>query len=468
MKKECRLLVENALLITMNPSRDVIGNGAVAIDGDIVVGVGTTSEIRSEFCPIDCIDAKGAIVHPGFIDAHNHIVHTSCRGVFPDIHGTANSPVNFADWKADVCDEDEAVATLAASLELLRSGFTMFVEPGSIFATDAAAAAINQVGIRALLSPAYLWDAREPFDAIPSLYSESLMARVPISSERALTTVEQELSRNQTPGNRVLGYIFVYGEGTATPQLLIKAHAAAKDHKVPLHLHAGYVPKGAEIYREMTGMNQIEHFAELGILDPRTVLVHANILNEREELLVAETGTQLVWCPTAFFSLGLNASKDIFRMTARHTRGVAISLGSDGAFDATPAANMLSARQISQHFNQPLSPEILLEMQTINAAKAAGLEDSIGSIESGKKADIIIRQANTAEAAQGNNPAHTLGLIIGTGSVDTVLVDGEKIFQSGHSTRVDEGTIAKTLSESIAKRAARLGINPNAGWPVRR
>ena len=100
------------------------------------------------------MDANGGIVHPGFIDAHNHIVHTSCRGVFGNIHDTGSSPINFADWKAGVTDDDEAAATAMAGLEMLRSGFTMFIEPGSLFSTEAGAEAVERVGLRALFRPA--------------------------------------------------------------------------------------------------------------------------------------------------------------------------------------------------------------------------------------------------------------------------------------------------------------------------
>ena len=105
-------------------------------------------------------------------------------------------------------------------------------------------------------------------------------------------------------------------------------------------------------------------------------------------------------------------------------------------------------------------------MQTINAAEAAGLGAELGSLESGRRADVVVRAARAAESYPANNPVHLLALTMGTGSVDTVLVNGEAVFSGGHSTRVDEAEVYRTVSDSVVKRAERLGIDPGPDWPV--
>ncbi len=464
-KSICDILIHNGQVITMDSERRIYRPGAVAITGSRIVEVGADSELRHRFDARKTVDAEDGIVHPGFIDAHNHIVHTSCRGVFGNVHDTGSSPVNFADWKAGVTDEDEAAATAMASLEMLRSGFTMFIEPGSLFSTEAGAEAVERVGLRALFAPLYLWDRRESFDAIPSLVSSSLIARAPVNRDRSLEQLDVELHRNKDPEALVRGYIFVYGLGTASPDLLQAAHICARDNNVPLHLHAGYVPREAEIYRATTGASQLVHLQELGVLDERTVIVHANVLDEAEENAVHETGCQIVWCPAAFFSLGLGRNAR-FRMAERYRRGIRVSLGADAARDCTPGNTMLAARYASQTYEDPLSPGALLEMQTINAAAAAGLDAELGSLESGKRADVVVRSARAAEAYPANNPIHLLALTMGSGSVETVLVNGEVVFSGGHSVRVDETEVYRTVSDSVAERAKRLGIALDPEWPI--
>lgn len=454
----CDILIRNARIITMNAARTIYDAGAIAVTDRRITEVGGDQDLAARYRAGRTIDAGGGITHPGFIDAHNHIVHTTCRGVFANIGASANEPVNFADWKAGVTDEDETAATEMAGLEMLRGGFTMFIEPGSLFSTDAAAAAVEHVGLRALLSPLYLWDRPEPFEAIPSLYSKSLMARAPIDHDRAMALLDTELHRNAAPDALARGYIFIYGEGTASAELLQGAKSIARERKVPLHLHAGYVPHGQEIYTQMTGKSQLAHLQELDVLDQDTVIVHANVLDAAEEQAVRDSNCQLVWCPGAFLSLGLSGQVG-FDMSARHRHGTRISLGADGAFDGTPGETFRAARFVSQHYADPLDPTDLLEMHTVNAAAAAGLHADLGSLEAGKRADIVVRSARATEGHPDNNPCHVLALTLGTGSVDTVLVDGREVMRAGRSTRVDELEINRTVSASVRARAERLGID---------
>ena len=460
----CDILIHNGQVITMDPERRIYRSGAVAVTGSRIVEVGADADLRNRFDAGETLDAEGGIVHPGFIDAHNHIVHTSCRGVFGNVRDTGSSSVNFADWKAGVTGEDEAAATVMAGVEMLRGGFTMFIEPGSLFSTDAAAEAVERVGMRALFAPLYLWDRRETFEAVPTLVSPSLTARAPVDLDRSLNQLDVELHRNNDPEALVRGYVFLYGLGTASPELLQAAHTCARDNDVPLFLHSGYVPGEGEIYRAMTGTSQLVHLRELGVLDEHTVIVHANVLDEEEEVAVQETGCRIVWCPAAFFSLGLGRGAD-FKMAERHRRGVPVSLGTDAARDSTPGDTMLAAHFVSQTYQDPLSPGTLLEMQTINAAAAAGMDSELGSLESGKRADVVVRSAGAAEAYPANNPLHLLALTMGTGSVDTVLVNGEVVFSEGHSVRVDEAEVYRTVSDSVVARADRLGIDLDHGWP---
>ena len=460
----CDILIRNGQVITMDPERRIYWPGAVAVTGSRIVEVGADADLQRRYEARQTVDAGGGIAHPGFIDAHNHVVHTSCRGVFDDVRDTA-SPVNFADWKAGVTAEDEAAATAMAGLEMLRGGFTMFIEPGSLFHTDAAAEAVERVGLRSLFAPLYLWDRQETFDAIPSLVSPSLTARAPVDLDRSLGQLDVELHRNRAPDALVRGYVFLYGLGTASPELLQAAHSCARENDVPLFLHAGYVPGETEIYRALNGASQLVHLRELGVLDERTVIVHANVLDDAEEDAVQESGCQIVWCPAAFFSLGLGRIAD-FRMAERYRRGTRVSLGTDAARDSAPGDTMLAARYQSQTYEDPLSPGALLEMQTVNAAVAAGMEAEVGSLEPGKRADVVVRSARAAEAYPDNNPLHLLALTMGSGSVDTVVVNGEVVFSAGHSTRVDEAEAYRAVSESVVARAARLDIDPGPEWPV--
>src|SRR5690606_13989843 len=132
----CDILVRNGYVISMDAERRIFAPGAVAITGSRISAVGPERELSRRYRGRRVFDAGGAAVHPGFIDAHNHIVHGTCRGVFADAAKSGDLKVSFADWKADVTPEDEYVAAMLGGLEMLRNGFTMLIEPGSVFAPD--------------------------------------------------------------------------------------------------------------------------------------------------------------------------------------------------------------------------------------------------------------------------------------------------------------------------------------------
>src|SRR5882757_6859550 len=143
-KGRCDIVVTNGFVVTVDRERRVLEHGAVAIDGRRIAAVGPADEIAKAW--------KARSV----IDAHNHIVHTTCRGILDRYN--ASNKVSFADWKADVTSEDEHVSTQFSCLELLRHGFTLFIEPGTAFDNDAVAEAVESVGMRALLAGCYIWD----------------------------------------------------------------------------------------------------------------------------------------------------------------------------------------------------------------------------------------------------------------------------------------------------------------------
>ncbi len=138
----------------------------------------------------------------------------------------------------------------------------------------------------------------------------------------------------------------------------------------------------------------------------------------------------------------------------------------DGAIDCTIGDAGPMAYMLAQNVQSPITASDVLEMQTLGAARAAWLHDSIGSLEPGKRADIVIRQIDAAESFPAVNPVHQLALNCRAGTVDTVIVDGEVAFRNGRSTRVDERTVHAEAKASVEHRLARLGLKPRIEWPV--
>ena len=211
------------------------------------------------------LDAGGAIVHPGFIDAHLHINAHTCRGFFQgdSSRGGGTGP-NYADWKAALRPEDEQAAAALGCLELLRHGYTAFVEPGSAFEPDAIAAAAEATGVRCSLADPYLWDDPSLMDVIAGLKSPSLFARVPPTRERSLELLGGQLHRNRDPDGIVHGHVALYGEGTASDELLQAAKALADREGVVLNSHLGFDLDMAAAMEARWGRPRFAHLADAG------------------------------------------------------------------------------------------------------------------------------------------------------------------------------------------------------------
>ena len=461
----CDLLVRNAVVITMDAQRRVFSRGAVAVCGLSIVDVGTERDLLARYRPARVLDAGGAPVHPGFIDAHIHIVHGTGRGVFADVMAAAGDRVTFADWKAGVRPEDEHAATAIAGLELLRNGFTAFVEPGTVFDTDAAARAARTVGVRALLSGCYVWDQADVLDEFPALRSRSLLERAPPDTQRCLDQLGSELHRNRDPDDLVRGHVSAYGLGTASDELLRAAMTLANQEGVAFHQHEGFVPPMSTADAARLGRSRFLHLEDLGVMAENSTLVHVNVLDDEEADCLVRSGASVVWCPVAYLKLGVGDTVPC-RMPELLRRGVNVALGVDGTVDCSVADTALAAQLAAKNAGDVVSVGTILEMKTIRAAKAAGIDAITGSIEPGKRADLVIRGQNDPNVWPGVNVPYHLALLSSAGSVDTVIVNGEIVLRHGHSTRVDEGVVYAEAKASVQRRLKRLDFTPSLEWPV--
>ena len=464
--RTCDLLVHNAYVISVDAERRVFSPGAVAVRGRRVAAVGLEREVieGSRLRAVRTIDARGAAVHPGFIDAHNHVVGAGCRGVFANEADDPASGVNYAAWKADVTGADEAAAATLTALQLLHAGYTGVVEAGTVFDTSATADAAEAAGIRICLSEPYLWDDVTVMRQLASLESRALFARAPPDFERCVAALGGELHRNENPDGRQHGFVCLYGLGTASDELERRADALARERGVVLHQHEAYEIASARAETERLGRSRIAHLDSLGVLHAGSTLVHMNTLTDEDVDIVAERGCSVVWCPIPHLAMGL-AGKVECRMPELLRRGVNVTLGSDSARSSAFGDEALAAQLVAANAGEPLAPETILEMLTINAARAAGLGEMTGSLEAGKRADFVVTDPDATEAFPAANPLHQAVLTC-RGQARTVVVNGEVVIDEGRSTRLDEREACAAARASIHERIRRLNLGEAMRWPV--
>jgi cytosine/adenosine deaminase-related metal-dependent hydrolase len=461
----CDLVIKNGCVLTMDARRSIIDGGAIAVKGHTIVAVGPEKIILPAWTAEEIIDAKGAIVHPGYVDAHLHVNAQTCRGFFRgDASKNGTKGPNYADWKASLTAEDEHAAAGVASVEMLRHGITTYVEPGSAFNPDAVADATEKVGVRCSLAEPYLWDATEIMDAIPGLASKTLFARVPPNRDRCMKLLGSQLFRNRQKDGITHGHIALYGEGTASDELYVAAKKLADREGVILNNHVGFDLDLAAAMERVYSKSRFVHLAELGVLGPNTTFVHMNLINDDEVDPIIKSGMSIVWCPLAYVSRGTTLRKHT-RIPEMKQRGVNVALGTDSARQSSAGDAGFLALQLAGGAGYKTVSEDIFEMMTVGGAKAAGLESLIGSLEPGKRADIVIRATDSAEMMPSIDPAHQL-VTVGHGpTANMVLVNGRVVLKEGRATQVDQSKVFELAQKSVRQIIERLGLSLPSLWP---
>lgn len=453
----CDLMIRNAHVLTLDGGGTVHPSGAVAVRGSSIAAVGPDAAVAKAWRAARVIDAQGAVVHPGFVESHLHINATTCRGVFRGntSKGSAGGP-NYADWKAALSAEDELAATLLGGIEMLRHGFTCFVEPGSAFEPDAVAEGAEAVGIRCTLADPYLWDDTTLMDIIAGLKSDTLFARVPPTRERAMRLLGGQLRRNAAPDGIVHGHVALYGEGSASDALLQAGKAAADAAGTVLNTHIGFDVDLAEAMIAHWKGSRFRHLEALGVLGPNVTFVHMNVIDDDDVAPLVQHRPTLVWCPLNYLR-GISLRRPT-RLPEMIGLGVPVGLGTDSARQSTLGDCGFLALHLAAEIGQPITAETVLTMLTMASARAGGLDRLIGSLEVGKRADIVIRDPSLAESQPGWDVPTQLVAIGHGATADTVLVNGRIVLRHGRSTRIDEGDVFRRARASVAGVARRIGL----------
>ena len=454
----CDILVTNGYVITMDAARTVHPVGAVAVTGTRIVAVGPETAIAARFRPRRAIDAGGGVIHPGMIDAHLHATNHLTRTGFPD-DPKINAFEKFAGWIDNLADEDEFANSLVACTEMVRNGFTCLMEPGTVHEPDTLATAAEAVGARVSLSDPYVWDTTEGGNPMAPH-----IKRAPANPKRARDLLGRELRRNRVEDGLVHAHVCIYGSGSASQELELEAKRVADANGVIFNQHQSFSPTQVAIDdRRFGGGPVLVRFAELGLLGPNSTFTHMNVIRDEEVEPIVASGMSITWQPGNYQYYGF-AQTQKSRMAELLDRGVNVTLGVDVAkiwtFGDMPRIAYLVARQGGGY----ISCERLMEMSTIGAARALGLEREIGSLEPGKRADIVVRSPDPIETLPGFNPVVQLLMLSQSRAVDTVLCNGQIILREGRLTRLDESWVHRTARACIARMAGRLDLKVATRW----
>jgi 5-methylthioadenosine/S-adenosylhomocysteine deaminase len=450
--QSCDLLVHSGHLVTMEPSLGQIPDGALAIIGGRIAAIGATADLRAAWQPRAEINASGAIVHPGFIDAHYHTGLHISRGVLSDrlrVDG-ATGPSLFKRWNESLSDQDEHASASVACVEMVRHGYTTFMEPGTAFTPDAVAAAAQAVGVRAIVADPHLRDIDDGPNGPP-------IARLRGGYERALRLLGGQLRRNRDPDALVTGHVAIYGVGTGSLELMKTAKSCADANGAVFAMHQSFAPDDHRFDVARLGGPPMVRYAEHGLLAPNSTFTHLNFLDPAEVAAMSAADATAVWHPGNAMYYGF-APQAPFQIGNLDRAGATIALGNDVAkawtFGDLPLIGYLLARQCGDF----IGADRIVGMLTTGGAKAIGRLNDLGTLMAGKRADLVIARTDEAIFQPGTDTMLHLGLIARGRTVDTVIVNGTIVVRGGRCTQVDEADVSNRAHMRAAALARRLDV----------
>jgi 5-methylthioadenosine/S-adenosylhomocysteine deaminase len=437
------LLIRGGTILTMNDRLDVV-QGDVAVRDGRIHAVGRVEASRAD----TVVDASGALVLPGFVQTHVHLCQTLFRGFADDLAlidwlRTRVWPMEAAHTPASL----RASARLAAC-ELLTSGTTSVLTMETVHDTDAVFDEVAATGLRATIGKC-LMDADA---AVPARLLEP--ARAAIDESLALHG-----RWHGAAGGRIRAAFAPRFAVSCSQALLEEVGSLSASRGVLVHTHASEQQAEIAIVERQTGRRNIEYFDAIGLASERLCVAHCVWVDECEQEILASRQVKVLHCPGSNLKLG----SGIAPVTELRARGVSVSLGADGAacnnrLDMFEEMRLAAVLQAVRRGPGALPARDAVWMATREGARALGLDAEIGSIEPGKRADVIVVGLDRPHLAPGRDPYSTLVYAARGPDVRHTVVDGELLVRDGRPVRMDPAEIAAEARREAAALIARAGM----------
>jgi 5-methylthioadenosine/S-adenosylhomocysteine deaminase len=434
------LLISGGSVLTLDASDTVVAGGAVAIRGGRILAVGPRRPIERRYRARRTVDASGHLVLPGLVNAHTHAAMTLFRGVRDDCDlMTWLTKFLFPLEARFVSPRFVRCGARLACWEMIASGSTTFAD-GYFFQEETARAA-EEAGLRAVVGQG-IFDVPTP-DAK--------------DAGEGLARAERFLSAWRGHA-RITPALFPHSCYTVGPETFRKTHALARRLDAPILTHLSESAGEVATVRERYGTTPVRHLAGLGVLDRRVTAAHAVAVDEEEIGLLARAGTGIVHCPESNMKLASGVAP-VARMLAA---GIRVGLGTDGAAsnnDLDLFGEMRTAAML--HKLEAIDPTAaparqILRMATMGSAAALHREGEIGSLEEGKRADLIVVEASGPSALPLYDPYSYLVYAARSDAVRTVVVEGRVVMENRRLRTLDTEAIRREVERFSRRIAAAL------------
>jgi 5-methylthioadenosine/S-adenosylhomocysteine deaminase len=437
------ILIRNGAVVTMGESES-IGRA------DVLIGDGRIIEIDDSLTSNadEVIEAQGCAVLPGFVQTHIHLCQTLFRGAADDL--------SLIDWlkkrvwpmeAAHTAESIRASAQLGVA-ELIKGGTTCALTMETVRHTEEVLRVIDESGFRATVGKCMM----DKGDEVPADLHEQARASI----DESVKLIYQWNGRGDGRIRCCFAPRFAI---SCTRELLSEVAGLAREHGVMIHTHASENRGECEIVERESGMRNVAYLNSLGISGGHVMLAHCVHLADEEMQTLAATKTNVSHCPSSNLKLG----SGIAPVAEMLERGISVSLGADGAacnnrLDMFTEMRTAALLQKALHGPEVLSAARALRMATIEGARALGLDDEIGSIEIGKRADVIVVDLNSLSSTPSRDVVSTLVYSAQPSDVRATIIDGQVVMRDGELTTLNETVVRDASHREAASLINRAGI----------
>ncbi|MEZ4362232.1 MAG: 5'-deoxyadenosine deaminase [Kofleriaceae bacterium] len=438
------LIFRGGTIVTVDDQHTITTGDLACRGGRIVQVGGAYLPVTSDYQIVDC---DGMLVLPGMVQAHTHLCQTLARGRGDDLE--------LLDWLRTVVwpyegSLDEAAMTSTAELaiaELLLGGTTAILDMGTVHHTDALFRVAERAGLRATIGKAMM-DLPDP--QIPAGLRES--------TESSLDESERLIARWHGAAGGRLRYAYAPRFAlSCTDELLREVGRRSAASGVGIHTHASENRGEIELVRQRSGKENLAYLADCGLLGPRSAIAHCIHLSAAERGLLRDTRTVVLHCPSS----NLKLASGVCEVPELLAEGIAVGLGADGA----PCNNNLDAfleLRLAAILHKPRSgPRALpaaeaVALATRGGARALGLSEEIGTLEIGKRADVIALDLNAAHIIPASSPYSVIAYAAKSGDVRHVAVDGKLLVRDRALLTLDLAAIRRDAQRHAQRLFAAL------------
>lgn len=450
MQQSADLLISAWHIVTGNAARDILKHSAVAVGRGRILAIGPLETLRQCYPGTREIGGERFVLTAGLVSTHVHTTgETMIKGYIPD---TLDFETHVFNWLTPLLVArkpiDDRLSARLTAVEMLRTGTTTFLDAGMAHYLDETVEALVEVGIRGRIGQ-WVWDVPQDIECYRW------------TTDQAIARLQQQMEAHRGHDDgRIAAWPILVGHATASDTLWKAAATLAGEYRTGMAFHMSPVDIDTRDFQAAFGRRPVTHLAELGVMDRQPVMTHMVHVSDEEMDILESSGAHIAHCPTSAFRCAYGTSQ-IGRFPEMAARGINVTLGTDGNnasnhLDLMRVGHLMAGLFKDARQDPTVFPaDQIFDMMTMGGARALRLDREIGSIEVGKRADLLLHDTDRPEWRPLLNVMNQLIWSADGRGVHTVLVDGKIVVENGRCTTVDEDRLwreAQAAGEDLIGR----------------